>query len=73
MLSKQLTLNKIRIFPINGFILLGTLNILIKKIKRLRYITPQIENVKPAGVNKLSNKSDTSPVVRPPIGRAFAK
>ena len=39
----------------------------------LRYITPQIENVKPAGVNKLSNKSETSPVVSPQIGRAFAK
>tara|TARA_B100000965_G_C19191113_1_gene583165 strand:- start:317 stop:517 length:201 start_codon:yes stop_codon:yes gene_type:complete len=66
-------MNIIKIFLINGFILSGVINELIKKIKMLRYITPQIENVKPVGVNKLSNKSETSPVVSPPIGRAFAK
>ena len=42
-------------------------------MKILKYITPHIENVKPEGVNKLSSKSDTSPVVTPPIGREFAK
>tara|TARA_B100000003_G_scaffold200237_1_gene206908 strand:+ start:975 stop:1175 length:201 start_codon:yes stop_codon:yes gene_type:complete len=66
-------MNIIIIFLINGFILSGVLNELIKKIKRLRYMTPQIEKVKPVGVNKLSNRSETSPVVSPPIGRAFAK
>jgi hypothetical protein len=48
-------------------------NKLIKKTKRLRYIIPHIENVKPIGVNKLSNKSETSPVVTPPIWRALAR
>tara|TARA_B100001121_G_scaffold104245_1_gene92402 strand:- start:269 stop:448 length:180 start_codon:yes stop_codon:yes gene_type:complete len=58
---------------IKDFLSSDILNKLIKKIKRLRYIIPHIENVKPVGVNKLSNKSETSPVVTPPIGRALAR
>ena len=66
-------LKKKRTLLIKGFFASYIIIKLIKKIKRLRYIIPHIENVKPDGVNKLSNKSETSPVVTPPIGRALAR
>ena len=71
--NRQFILNKTRTLLIKGLLSSDILNKLIKKTKRLRYIIPHIENVKPVGVNKLSNKSETSPVVTPPIGRALAR
>lgn len=45
----------------------------IINIRSNRYITPQIEKVIPAGTKRFGYMSDSSPVVKPFIGRAFAR